>query len=447
MMKDFACSWPKAQRAPKGLCLILTSRGGGGHLQAAHAKKTTLAKSLPDTKVLTVDILLDWLGPVVGKFLAGKWNSAQRRGDLLSLAFYAVGQRFIDNVLWLPVFFSALHCLLTHKIDWIIDTQNMAMPPIVKAARLVQFFTGREITYEKVITDLPTKKTTHFFNPIKRLTKKDRSFITLVTTKPLLGEGENEEEFWKKACKLPLSRVKYEELPLRYSFQQYSQFEKGKPLTLDFQVKKSEEVLLMLRATAKGSLTPQVEEHSFKITIPPETKVSILMLGSNPHEGAILDYTKLFIDLILEKKNNHRKDVLFIFCNETPERKHALMKRIVSLVESYPAYPKSLTIVPLAFQDDSVVAPLFHRSDATFTRSGGITSMEILTACKGRVWIHRGTAPKFLPKVFLNCKTIKEGMPPWERGNADYLIARKGAQFVTPTTFREVCKSYFDAPL
>ncbi len=444
MMKNFAFSSQKADRTSKNVCLILTSRGGGGHLQAAHAKETGLAKNSPEVKVYTVDILFDWLGSVAGKFIATRWNSAQKRGDLLSLAFYALNQRVCDALMWLPIFFCAFHALYTQKINWIIDTQNLAMAPIVKAARLIQFLTGREIYYEKVITDLPTKKATHFFNPIKRLTKKDRAFITLITTKPLLAKGENEKEFWKKTCRLPLSRIKYDDLPLRSTFKQYLTFEKGKPLSLDFQIGKSEETLLMLRAAAKGCINPQIEENSFKIVIPPEAKVSILMLGSNPHEEAILDYTKLFIDLTLQRKLSQRKDLLFIFCNETPDRKHSLMKRIISLIESYENFPKSLTIIPLAFQNDSVVAPLFHRSDATFTRSGGITSMEILTACKGHVWIHRGTGPKFLPRIFLNIKTIKEGMPPWERGNADYLIARKGAQFITPATFRDVCKKYFD---
>ena len=104
-----------------------------------------------------------------------------------------------------------------------------------------------------------------------------------------------------------------------------------------------------------------------------------------------------------------------------------LLHKIYNLICSVEEYPNKLTIIPLPFQDDTIIAPLFSRSNATFTRSGGITSLELMAVARGSIWIHmeQHSDSKLLRKPY-------PYMVSWERGNAFYLYSIKGAQFITP---------------
>jgi hypothetical protein len=137
---------------------------------------------------------------------------------------------------------------------------------------------------------------------------------------------------------------------------------------------------------------------------------------------------------------------LIIFCAKSTKQ-HSLQNKIAQMLLNTKDYPSTLTILPLPYQEDTIVAPLFHRSDLTLTRSGGITAMELLTTCSKTILIHKGVPPKWLPNFLKELPTVKEGMPPWERGNARYLEVKKGAKIVTPETFKSVVKNYFAADL
>ena len=96
----------------------------------------------------------------------------------------------------------------------------------------------------------------------------------------------------------------------------------------------------------------------------------------------------------------------------------------------------------MCFQEDDVIASLYYRSNATFTRSGGLTSMELMSVAQGQIWIHSE-----VKKPNNHQKKVCKGMPIWEWGNAIYLQKKKGACFIHPETFVEVCKPYFLPPL
>ena len=70
------------------------------------------------------------------------------------------------------------------------------------------------------------------------------------------------------------------------------------------------------------------------------------------------------------------------------EHKNSLLKRMHDFVQKVDNFPMHLNIIPMCFQGDEVIAPLYYRSDATFTRSGGLTSMELLSVATGQIWIH-----------------------------------------------------------
>ena len=92
----------------------------------------------------------------------------------------------------------------------------------------------------------------------------------------------------------------------------------------------------------------------------------------------------------------------------------------------------------MCFQCDDVIASLYYRSDATFTRSGGLTAMELMSVAQGQIWIHSETR-----HGTINGESLGRGMPIWERGNASYLQEKKGARFITPETFFDGCIPYF----
>ncbi len=92
----------------------------------------------------------------------------------------------------------------------------------------------------------------------------------------------------------------------------------------------------------------------------------------------------------------------------------------------------------MCFQSDDVIATLYYRSDATFTRAGGLTAMELMSVAQGHIWIHSE-----IRHGNNDDEKLGRGMPIWEKGNANYLQQKKGAQFITPETFIDRCHPYF----
>ena len=422
--------------------LILTSTGGSGHFQAAKAKYHEAKKAYPDAYILQKDILVDWVG-LLGNMATNQWNSAQIRSNIFLLITFSFFQRLADVLFWPWFFFSTVRTCLTYKINHIIDTQPLATSAIIKAIRWIKWWKKKEILFEKIITDLPTKETKHFFSPIKRLSKKDRPFLKLITTKPLLDPDQTEDAFWENQCHLPLKMVCYQPFPLRATFLEYAQ----KPpfslenFSLDFSIPSPIDLSLTKKILSFGKETQaKYSQGKLSLSIPAQDKVAIIMLGAHPNLLSMVAYTKWFITLLQKSKGgNHH---LFVFCNNHQTPKINLQKKILQIMQQEKHYPKHLNIIALPSQNDQIIAPLFHRSNATLTRSGGLTSMEILSICKGIIWIHKEPSLT-LPTFLFHAKTIHEGMPKWERGNARYLEIKKGAKLVTPDTFEKISAPYF----
>ena len=290
---------------------------------------------------------------------------------------------------------------------------------------------------------MPTEDAKHFFGGIKALSPKDIPFLKVLTTNPLLKENETEEQFWKKHCNLPLSSILYEHLPLRPSFFQYINNPGFTNLVLDLAISSPEDLHLTHKTLSYGTAETKRSKNNLSITVNLEDKVALMMLGANPNPAAILSYAKQFIHILQERNYPLRKDLFFIFCSSQVKIKPGLRDQILDLVQKTKNYPQNLTIIPISHQNDHIVAPLLHRSNLTITRSGGLTSMELLSVSQGQILIHQEptfiTIPKFIP----HSHTFLEGMPPWESGNADFLRIKKGARLITPKTFSELSQDYF----
>ena len=417
--------------------LMITVTAGGGHIHATKAKYKQIKEKSPHTRFMFFDVMVDTFGKKLGKSFNSVWNSSQEKGDVrLQEWLRTHGHPLSEVVFWLPVFIKTLIILSTNKFDRIIDTQVVGTKAIVKAMRVVEFFTKRRIILEKVITELPSDQVVHFTKPIKQLPMIEKKLIKICCSFSELIEDDKQEDFWQHMCGISAKDVKADTPPLRLEFLKLI----GKPkstelLNLRIFTHSEKELELIQSAASRGFVKLKNEEPYLSLNIEPTDRVSTIMLGSRPHEKATLEYVERFIELG-KNSNDLTRDIVFVFCRNYDEKPNSLLKRMEELVKFEHDFPSNLTILPMPFQDDEVVAPLFWRSDMTITRSGGITAMELLSIGHGQIYLHTETIPWFE-------KRGRIGMPAWEEGNARFLIQQKNAKFITPDTFTAQCKAGF----
>lgn len=419
--------------------LLITSSGGGGHLQAAKAQAVKALSEDPTTEIIQKDILIDIVSKKFGKGFVFLWNSSQKRGNIKFLMFLLKNIPTADFLFGTFIFIKVFYFILKEGIDQIVDTQPIGTFAIIKAIKLARKITRKPLKLEKIVTELPTDNVVHFFKPIKSLSPNDRSFLKLISTVPLIHENQTADAFWQKNCGLSEKEVCYESFPLRPSFKKYINTKRkhNERMEIKIHVNSSEEKFLIADTIKKGSLHSEIYRENITITIEPTDKVSTILLGSQPTEEATIKYLKKYIE-IMRRLGIDERHLLFVFCNAHYEHRNSLLKRVHSLIQKADHYPENLNIIPMCFQCDDVIASLYYRSDATFTRSGGLTAMELMSVAQGQIWIHSETR-----HGTINGESLGRGMPIWERGNASYLQEKKGARFITPETFFDGCIPYF----
>ncbi len=417
---------------PKKL-LIITSSGGGGLIQTANAKEQEALAKDPDLIVIRRDLLKDWVWKPIGEFCIHFWNRAQMKGNILAQMICVYGQFLVDFFLHPTIFVYALHTTLKEDVDLVIDTQPMGTSAIIKALRIFNRKRGKNVRLEKVLVDLPTKKATHFFRPIKKLSPKNRKLLQLTTILPLLEDKETVEQFWQKTCGLSAKEVNCEDVYVRQAFRKY----KGKgrtlgPVQVKLRYKNEEELCLMARTFKRGAISAVFKEREIEFHIDPEDQMITILLGSQPANEATFNYVKRMISIAREYSKG--KTHLFVFCSDHREGEQTLFRKVADWVGQVKEYPENVSIIPFSFQNEHAIASLFHRSDITCTRSGGQTAMELMCVSTGEIWIH-SEAKKG--------KNLLKGIPGWEAASAVYLQKLRGAKIVTPDTFApHLCRFY-----
>lgn len=426
-------------------------------MQAAKAQAVKAVKENPAVRVIEQDILIDWVGKYFGKTFVYIWNISQKKGNLTILNFLSKNVPTADVVLWPYIFLRAFFTLLRENVDRVVDTQPLGTPAIIKAMQCVQKITNKPLKLEKIVTELPTERVIHFFKPIKKLSKDNRARLTLISTAPLLKRRQTAETFWQHYCGLNEREICYKTFPLRPAFDKYHQIESSfpSPMKIEIKVGSYEEKHLIANTIKKGTLRTEIYRDKIKISIEPSDKVSTILLGSQPAEEATIKYVKNYMKMMQHiaastakgkrqalypssKPFPLNRHLLFVFCNHHIAHKATLLRRVHDFIQKVERYPKPLTIIPMCFQGDEVIAPLYYRSDATFTRSGGLTSMELMAVAQGQIWIH--SEVKYEPKT---SSDLHKGMPSWESGNATYLKEKKGARLITPAMFFQECSQFF----
>lgn len=413
--------------------LLITSSGGGGLLQTANAKQQEFIAKNPDVQIVRKDLLNDWIWKPIGEFFINFWNKAQIRGSVSAQSLCVWGQFLVDLAFHPIVFFYALYTLFKEDVDHIIDTQPLCTSAIVRALRIYNHKRGKKVRLEKVLVDMPTKKATHFFRPIKKLSRENRKLVQLTTIAPLLEDGETEEEFWQSTCGLSAKEINLEDVYVRKAFQQFKN--KGKatsPIRVAIRYKNAEEVRLMGKSYEKGPIQARVHPGEVEFMIQPKDRVMTVLLGSQPAKEATYQYAKKFASLAKEfPKIPHH---IFVFCANHKEGEETLFKRVSEIATRMKNYPKNLSIIPFSFQNEDVIAPLFYRSDITCTRSGGQTAMELMCVSTGEMWVH-SEAKKG--------QDLLLGIPGWEAASAVYLQKKRGAKIVTPDSVVNLAKSLY----
>ena len=413
--------------------LIITSSAGGGLLQSAIAQEQSLKLIHPDVKIIKKDVLKDWVWRWLGHFSIESWNSAQKSGNVKKQQFFASNQKLFEIVSWPNIFLNTLFILFREDIDRVIDTQPNSTSAIVKAIRIYNWRKNKNVVLEKLPIDLPTKKATHFFSPIKQLSSKDKKYIKMRSITPLLEDGQSNADFWLKHCGISESQVQYEDVNVRQPFKVL----KGVPrpsndINLSFRYKNSEELKLMRSCYERGSIKASIDVDMITFSIPKNARVVTVLLGSQPASSATVNYVQKFVEIAKTVANKQDPIYLFVFCADHVPNTSSLFKKVTDVVLNQIEYPVNLSVIPFSFQSDHVVAPLFHRSSITCSRSGGGTATELMAVSTGDIWIHSETKKKLTE---LTLQELLQGIPVWESESALYLVKLNNAKIMTPEIF------------
>jgi len=412
--------------------LIITASGGAGLLHAAKAQVQRLKKQDPNAKIIIKDLMLEWLGGFLGSFGVNAWNKAQKKGKVKYQELLVSLQRLAEIIFWPQIFYFVFRTLIKEDIDYVYDTQPLGTSATIKAIRLFNKISKKKLVLRKIFVDLPSIKSTHYFNNIKRLSKNDRKYVYVSTIAPQLRTNQKDEEFWKKYCNLSLDRICYKSYPIRIVFDEYlNKIRRSIDYKLKIKTENENELNLIDSVRKQGNIESEKINLDFEFIIRPKDFLITIILGSQPAFNATINYIQKLISFM--KKNNVKKNVIvFPYCSIFTD---GLIKKMHDMVINVKNYPENLSIIPMSFQEESVIAFLFFRSDMTITRSGGQTAVELLRVSKAKICVHseyKGDNPT--EKKLLKC------IPAWEAGSASYMKEIMNASIINPDIFIDLCK-------
>ncbi len=407
--------------------LIYNNQCGGGHRVSVEAlsQRVIEYKGTPIVK----DVFKDVLGDKIACAVHDYWNHAMKSEDVEKLKAAPKMQPVSEFFIWLPEFFHALWWLLAYKVDAVVNPQPAALHAISKAVRVANFINTllfnkkEEILIYNVLTELPTKHTSDFFNTYRRLSDEDRRINRLITLKPLLDNGQKEEDFWKDHTGFDMSHIVYDEFPLRKPFIGCSKMNPKDIKSLNTVIKSDKAVQLLNEVSAYPIKDKELSKGEVSIDLEENDSVSYIMLGSQAAEQSTLKYVTDFI-AVNQKEKPKEKKVLFVFCGDCHQEgnEKSLFEQACDTIKAKKQqneYPDNIYVIPLENQQAEQVAPIIRKSRMSITRAGGLTALELLNISMGKIMIHSSHADPL------------RGMPDWEAGNVLYLQKFKEARFIT----------------
>jgi hypothetical protein len=226
--------------------------------------------------------------------------------------------------------------------DAVIDYNAHVIPHLNKKGHALQ-----PICIHQYFTDLPTRGATHFFDPLMRLSPKQKQHMEIHAvniTQPIFASYFDHGHGFKKIHNIaprnnPMVRAGFYNPKLSQHY-----LNPEIPMTLPY--KTSESMAQRL--------------------IPAQSLVASIMLGSlSSHATA--EYVRALL--------NQGYDTIFVFGGLVPD----IDQRINAIIDAYPRAQQDTIrqrIVRLGNQSDHEIAPIMTRSHCVIIRGGGLSTME-----------------------------------------------------------------------
>ena len=378
---------------PSGV--FLWARSGGGHRTAKEGiKQQKIKEYAAQGKQLDTQTDIDITGEKVLScvripFLGGlgdigvrSWDNAQKNGDLAFLERYAAWG-WIGEIIFYPIVYFRMKWLLQDlkvEPEFVVSTQAFCLNAIMQAMRTVNSQKSWNMHMHVYLTDMPSKKATHFFPSIRKVTGNDalKDMITLHAPPPITKKGQSESDFWEKYCG-KIKVITNESFPIRQAFLDTAKLkEKLEKPSVDVAIKLNAtgEADIIRNGLGTSSAAAYSDTH-VTLNIKKEDKLAFLMLGSQPTATSVLEWVRTFAEE--SKKPSQNQNYLFLYCGNPQQNSllESVNKEITALKAAGKIAP-NFNVVAFTDQSADEVALLMARSNVSITRSGGATSMELL---------------------------------------------------------------------
>lgn len=454
--------------------LILSSSGGSGHEQGAQGiQQQLLGEGFPQEYIRKIDVMNSrcTIFPCFGRWSSGLWDHAQKTGNTTRQIILVRGQWLFDRICYFSTYFYVLSLLrdLKHRPNRIVLTSPLFLSAISSAVKTVNKTSKIPILIDLYMTEPPTDKALHFFNPIRGLNQSQRNLLTLHVQKPSDNDlylAGGEEKYWKEKTGLFPSQIVHDS-PIKLLYQRSEVLPlpgQDCELSLKAHPEFEKEGKFFEELASDGlarSYDPSTGECIFSIQ--KKDKLCLIMLGGVPTKKAILDYVDQILEAAKDGKKSlvESKNYVFISCGDPSTFLYEEVMQKLSRCQS-----SSVHLIPFTGQP---IEKVFARADMTITRSGGMTSLEIMALKKNqmrndpkKILIHSeaGDAVLDFEEFSARRKTkkhlhdyfeylIRKGIPLWEGGNAAYLLKEvPSVEIVTVKGVSSYVKNlFFNFPL
>ncbi len=411
--------------------LLITCSAGHGHTIATENIKKRLLAENPNLNIITLDVSTYILAPL-GSKINTFWDFNMRHGTrlmsflpkLLVLTHYETFyEKFLANNLKKKI----TGILQENNIQTIYDAQPIFTNLMLNTLASTQ--AGKNCTYHKILTDLPTRLNQHFLPNIKRIQHKKNVEFKLHAQTPMESAGQSAADFWQQHCNLNTEQIS-------------STF--ATPVNAEYLVIPKNNHNIAVNILAPLVKHYQLEYKNGQLHIPDNAKVTTLMLGS---QGlcVIPDYVDAYIEQA-KQKHVDTPHIFFVACSKNATLYEQLEQKILqkNIKQNLPNH----LLIPLPMQDPSTIAYLMWRSQQAVIRPSGLSCLEQLAMAQTRkqsgienspkIWVHvpyNKTLPEFDTAAERDACLIKRSFG-YERGNAEYLLAHLEAHLATPCSIK-----------
>mmetsp|Transcript_23481 Transcript_23481/g.37569 ORF Transcript_23481/g.37569 Transcript_23481/m.37569 type:complete len:783 (+) Transcript_23481:41-2389(+) len=415
------------------------------------------------------------MGLAMGHGMQATWDNAQKAGNIGYLKMLAGGQPLTDalfgrqclNFMRDVLGNVAPHVAPHHGVpDKVIATEPLMLPSITEAIEEVMK-NGKSLSKVHLyMTDLPgvgKYQAMNFWVPIRRMARlhPERTRRLIIHSLPPItgGAAALAEAAGGEDGHIETSQVVIEPfMPVTAQFL---------PPYGSTMPRPGQETQIPLKAQVP-------EEHAFlggdskNFAIAEGDELTLVMLGSQPTVSAIHKYFDQAKLLNLPADVSKTRWVFFA-CG--PHQKEAFRELYASIAKKAIAWNSKasnarLRMIPFTGQPAQIME---GRAEVTVTRSGGMTAGELLALAsrgdKKQVFLHIETTAEvprmpMMPHLEMDGhipqppakedienrkqwedKALESGMVVWEAGNARYLMAKLGAELITPETFAQMANS------